>query len=357
MDAPLNVAALVVRGAQPHRRREHCADHPWELQPRSHSDLRRSYRVGRPHPGRGRAVAVRWVCRGGEGRLVLAHAHAEARIRLYQGQRRNARCAAHTRVRHYWRIRRRVGCVYIVRASLFAARVAVSCLMVPYAKPLPQRDDDDGRPAARARGACSPPQRPPRPRAFRCCTMCSRWDGACATGSSSHRRRAVRATLFAFPPPARLELTAQRSRRRRYAPLHALAYPECAEHLPVVLVYSGRLTRHCPRLLHPAIQGTTIELGDADGAAAVTDQRFGATSKWAVSSWLALMAAEVRRRARSMYAARAVRLGSQTIVLKQTAIKGDQPLPRRRHHGRRLPVCHGSSVQPLVTSAAGGWAI
>ena len=123
--------------------------------------------------------------------------------------------------------------------------------MVPYAKPLPQRDDDDGRPAARARGACSPPQRPPRPRAFRCCTMCSRWDGACATGSSSHRRRAVRATLFAFPPPARLELTAQRSRRRRYAPLHTLAYPECAEHLPVVLVYSGRLTRHCPRLLHP----------------------------------------------------------------------------------------------------------
>lgn len=66
------------------------------------------------------------------------------------------------------------------------------------------------------------------------------------------------------------------------------------------------------------------------------------------------MAAEVRRRARSMYAARAVRVGSQTIVLKQTAIKGDQPLPRRRHHGRRLPVCHGSSVQPLVTSAAAG---
>ena len=48
-----------------------------------------------------------------------------------------------------------------------------------------------------------------------------------------------------------------------------------------------------------AIQGTAIELGDADGAAAVTDQPFGATSKWAASSWLALMAAEVRRRARS----------------------------------------------------------
>ncbi len=66
-----------------------------------------------------------------------------------------------------------------------------------------------------------------------------------------------------------------------------------------------------------AIQGTTIELGDADGVAAVTDQWFGAKSKRAASSWLALMAAEVRRRARSMCAARAVRLGSQTIVLKR----------------------------------------
>ena len=187
------------------------------------------------------------VEKGGSFSLTLT----QKRAFVYIKDNRTMHAALRTRVFGTIGGSVRVGCVYIVRASPFAARVAVSCLMVPYAKPLPQRDDDDGRPAARARGACSPRQRPPRPRAFRCCTMCSRWDGACATGSSSHRRRAVRATLFAFPLPARLELTAQRSRRRRYAPLHTLAYPECAEHLPVILVYSGRLTRHCPRLLHP----------------------------------------------------------------------------------------------------------
>jgi hypothetical protein len=205
-----------------------------------------------------------------------------------------------------------------------------------------------GRPLARTwRFALRGGARRCFPRAFRCCTMCSRWDGPCATGSSSRRRRAVRATLFPFPPPARLELTAQLRRRRRDARRCILLRTQSAQSIfQYWSTLAGSQGTACAFHIR-AIQGTTIELGDADGAAAVTDQPFGATSKWAASSWLALMAAEARRRARSN-----VRSSSGTPGLSdnspETVVKGDQPLPPRRSSSRATDDFRYAAAHPPV---------
>jgi hypothetical protein len=110
-----------------------------------------------------------------------------------------------------------------------------------------------GRPTARARGALLSAAAPAAVvRAHFAAARCAR-DGMARARPDPHRTddaRSVRRCSHFRCRPARLERTAQRSRRRRYAPLHTLAYPECVEHFSV-LVYSGRLTRHCPRLLHP----------------------------------------------------------------------------------------------------------
>jgi hypothetical protein len=110
-----------------------------------------------------------------------------------------------------------------------------------------------GRPTARAHvEICSPRQRPP-PLSARISllhdVLAMGWRARDRILIAPTTRGPCDAVHVSAASTPRAHGSAKSSAPLR-ASLHTLAYPECAEHFSV-LVYSGRLTRHCPRLLHP----------------------------------------------------------------------------------------------------------